>query len=270
MKDSLLQKIKECGEKTDLRERWLSTDSFPDFTKNEEDIIAEITDYLIKNKNFSDTIKMYGMTIHVDTKIHPKILYILYCHAYEEADIALIEKHLSQGEKVLVLGSGIGVIASKIGQKTRMKVIAVDADDQLEDLLIQNARANNVAVEFIHGAVSDKDEEFITFHKAEEFWRSGCYSNDVGRVEAEVKVPVIDWIELIETNNLNVLFMDIEGTESTVFDNVELPSALKKILVEIHVPKIGKAARDHIIATLAKKGFEKKDQMGMTYYFERA
>ena len=157
---------------------------------------------------------------------------------YEKQEAKALELHLSVGDRVLEIGSGVGfmaVLAAKIVGADN--VVTVEANPALLGDIQNNLhinKAENVTV-LHYAVVAAPEQSYVGFFVGDEFW-SGSISEQEGVAAKPVAVPAIGFDKLLARYPAEVLVCDSEGAEQGYFKN-PLPEALHTIVLEIH-PKL--------------------------------
>jgi ribosomal protein L11 methyltransferase len=78
-------------------------------------------------------------------------------HGSTRAALALLERHLAQGDRVLDLGSGSGILAIAAVKLGAQRATGVELDEVSNAVALRNAERNGVAgaTAFLHGEAAD-------------------------------------------------------------------------------------------------------------------
>ena len=188
---------------------------------------------------------------------------------HDKIHIYLINKYIEFDEKYMVMGAGIGVIAAHLAKRTTKKVVAIDANPDLEHLVSYNAEINNVVIDFIHGIIKDyRYNEMDIFYISEEFWSSSLFSTTY-KCCNQIEAPIINWMSIIEQQNISCLYIDIESSEQYIMHDFKYLKDINKIFIEIHTPSIGYEKEACIMNELFKAGFTYTDRSGLLQYWTK-
>lgn len=205
--------------------------------------------------NFIPThdLELHGFRIAINTgDISSRVLAALYSGSYERREVALIRKVLKPGDRVLELGSGIGVtglaVAKIVGEKN---IKSFEAAPQTLACARYNAALNGVNIDFSNAVLSPDGDGLANFNVSPSFWSSSLLPV---RGSHQVTVPRKSLNNVIKTFKPNTLVMDIEGGEIEILRAADLLD-IRKIIMETHYHKCGESETDQLIVDLSAKGF---------------
>ncbi len=153
-------------------------------------------------------------------------------------DHRLSEKYLKPGDWVVNAGSGCGLSSMTAARLVGPdgKVIAIEADPEIQALSAKNFSLNNISnVELHHGAVvASRSQKEISFYKKANYYGSNLNHNDGTGVR--ITVPAIYLPDLLRSKqSRNCVFIcDVEGYETDLLIDDETLSLFNMIFVEIH------------------------------------
>lgn len=255
-----------CGHRFAIRQRWQMEPCWPQPFPDEVRLINQIAaslPYAEDEIHDSD-----GILIPITPDLPAYVAYLILNDAYEHGDISLVREYVDAGDKIAMLGAGIGVVATALAQQCGDRVIVVDANPEMADAIETIAKINHVELDFVHGVISDcLLGDSTTFTISNEFWSSSL-SEETRLPKKTIMAPAINVLELVETNEINTLFIDIEGGEIFLFDT-EIPDRVKKLFVEVHTPNIGPKMYAKVLNDLYRQGFKLVDSRGLTLYLTR-
>lgn len=262
----LMDRVAGCGT-SDITRRWNLIPEYPEVTYHEQVLLREI-ELFLDRQDTGVVLDTHGVLVQADKKMAPYIFYLLASGAYEHGDIHLVRKHVRAGSNALVLGGGIGVIASAIAGASLKPVTVVDANPELETRVACTAQLNGVELDFIHGAVApDLGSEGMTdFWISEEFWASSL-SIKTYKAQQLIQVPLLDFEQL--SSKFDTLFVDIESAEVALFAQCRVPESVSQLFVEIHRPNLGETTTAQTMNAIFQQGFQLVDMHGMTSVWER-
>jgi FkbM family methyltransferase len=260
--------LKELAKAPLLAEQWALEPRYPAMTENEEKILQGIHEY-INSLSGSVIYDMLGVKVVIDGQLPPATIYLILNDAYEHGDLALIRKYINRHDTALVCCAGMGVIACAIAQQCGKAVSMIEANPAMEPFCKKTADANEVEIPFICGAiVPGRQNGTVSFTVSEEF-RASSLRHDTYRPEKTITVPIVDLHALVQQASANVLFVDIEGAEYSLFTHNSIPSSVTKIFVEIHRPDLGNEKWAQVMNDLFSLGFRLVDADGLTQYWTR-
>lgn len=249
-----------------ISSRWDLEPAYPEVTASDQLKIDALQTELARGPIVHD---LHGVKVGVDAGLHPYLSYLVINDAYEAGDLRLIRDHVEPGDRAVVLGAGMGVIAAALGLRTGASVLCVDANPDVETYVALTAGLNGADLPFMHGAVvPGQDEGQISFALSEQFWASSLRA-DTYLFSKLISVPVVNLKKLLLMPPTNTLFVDIEGAEVGLFSDAVLPATIKKLFVEVHRPALAPKQWASIFNDLHALGFELQDCQGLTHYWAR-
>lgn len=246
-----------CGSQFGIRERWDLEVKWPQLDAREERLLQQIRLRLLVSPV---EVCASGVQVLVDHALPPLVAYLLLNDAYEHGDVRLVRKHLTSGDRCVVLGAGLGVVASAAAQVTGRPVLAFDADPTLEARVRDTARRNRVDIRFTNGAIVPGTEGgAVRFAVSEEFWSSAIGSARL--TKCFIEAPAISLARACEA--ATAVIMDIEGAEVDVVRE-PFPGSVRTLLVEVHRPNLGSEASAKVVSDRRAKRAGTKDHMSAT------
>lgn len=187
---------------------------------------------------------------------------------YEWDDVALCRDVLRSDDRIVEIGSAIGMIGLYCMQVIGVRDYAmVEANPDVIALAQDNFRANGIAPPpILNQAVSDRRGE-VAFNIGEVF-----VSSSIRAIRRNARQIVVDGRRIPEIVaqlgfTPNVLIMDIEGYEADL--PVEDFARFDKIIIELHGRFIGQDRIDAFEASLHALGFVEAAAYGHSKAFTR-
>lgn len=169
---------------------------------------------------------------------------------YEEYEAKELDGLIQPGEVILEIGAGCGFISTYCAKNQHTeRVHCVEANPQLIEVIRLTHRINGVEVAVHHEILGREDGE-TDFYVHEDFWASGTH-DFLGR---PVRVPVTSFQKRLDEVRPTMLVVDIEGGEEVLFEDVDL-TGVKKILLELHQPTIGRHGIKRVFDLLSARDF---------------
>lgn len=180
------------------------------------------------------------------------ILDQLKSHLYEAHEIKGLQAVIRPADKVLELGTGLGIITSLAARQAKNgHVLSFEANHDLIEDARNLIRLNGISnVEIRHGVlVKDPCAAEQTFHLAESFAESSL--RPMSKSMRKINVPTHDLAPVLTAFQPDVLICDIEGAEAELLPQVDL-ATIRAAVVELH-PHILSASEvaaiyDHFVA----------------------
>lgn len=209
----------------------------------------------------------FDLLVEVPPEVGAKILYLLAVDDYETSDLELLARHVGAGERLMVVGGGIGVAAALGARLTGESVVVVEANAALHPVIAAQASLNGGRAEIVHAAaVADAREHpagSVLFQVAADFW----YSR-LGAGEGAVAVPALAFDALCEAHRPTAVLMDIEGAEAAILAR-PVPLTVRTLVVEVHTPELGAGPTGEVLTSLVRDGFRIVDQQAQSWALKR-
>ena len=202
-----------------------------------------------------DFIAFDGFEVAIDLERWPaKILRALLRRHYEKHELRLVSRLLAREDRVIELGSAIGVVALAASRTVPAEqIFCFDANPEMVAAAAANFQHAGKAISTCNAVmVADRSAPAtMTFYKTPYFLSSSLSPDTAGATPVEVETrPLAD---TISDQTANVLIVDIEGGEFELLAATDL-SVVDKLVLEIHVPMAGVEACLKLISDLQHKG----------------
>lgn len=200
-------------------------------------------------------LQVHGINVPITpAEVSPIIWQALTSGSYEAKEARAIFKAVRQGDRVLELGSGIGIITSIIGKIPDVKVWAFEANPSTAALARRVIDANDLRnVVLSQGVLTAGEPCSFRFYVRRDLWMSSMDEKQ-GPYEHAIDLYSANIDEFILQHRINVLVMDIEGAERDLLQSADL-SGVERIFLELHDHLYGLAGIRDIIHALASKGY---------------
>lgn len=207
--------------------------------------------------------------------------WILAQKAYEGPEIELVTSILKGGEKVVEMGSSIGVvtriISKAIGEKG--KVIAVECNKELyQSAMRWQSQFPNLELLWGYGFPVGKIPNGTKINR---------YSTALGSLGTQIgfgdavstdtipDAPLIDlsYVEQVHGLVPTVMVIDVEGAEAMILaPGFYLPTTIQHLVMECHggLYPNGLMDQENIIKAILGQGFRIASQVAATYHFIRS
>lgn len=186
--------------------------------------------------------------------VSPVIWQSLITGSYEAKEARQARRLLRAGDRVLELGSGIGVITAVMAKTEGVTIWSYDANPHTVALARRVAAANGIKnVTFNHGLMTAGQPETHSFYIRRDFWMSSMLETQ-GPYEDVISLPSQNIDDFLVRNRVNVLVMDIEGAERELLGSAAL-DGVERIFLELHDHLYGLAGVHDIFRTMTERGF---------------
>jgi FkbM family methyltransferase len=187
----------------------------------------------------------------INPPVGRKIFQQIWRKDYEVPEISAILKLLKDGDRVLELGAGLGVVSSLTARaRPGVMVRSYEGNPDLLPYISEMHRRNGVENVDLRNEIllpnpQTPTREFLT-HRS--FAESSILSH--GAVMKRVQVPCRDINEVLAEFRPDVFVCDIEGGEELLFDGVRL-DGIRAVVIELHPTVISRAAVKRVYDTCA-------------------
>ncbi len=206
-----------------------------------------------------EIIEIAGFSALVADDYGPNVKAALRGGSYEKRERELVARFVLPVDRVLELGTGVGIVAMTAAKIVGPShIVTYDANpDIAADARANFARNGLEGIEARVGLLANR-RRFIpgaaAFGVAEEFWASRRPGEGEQGFERVISAPVRCLEDEIEAFGANVLICDIEGGEVDLLTGADL-SALRLIVLETHYWAQGETATDAMVRELILNGF---------------
>ncbi|RTM10855.1 MAG: FkbM family methyltransferase [Hyphomicrobiales bacterium] len=198
--------------------------------------------------------KVHGIAVPINrSEVSEEIWNALQSGRYEANEARRIPRAVRAGDRVLELGSGLGIITSIIATVPDVHVWSFEADPETAQLARRVVAANggdNIVLS--SGILAAGPPKKMTFYRRSDLWMSSAFASQ-GPFNHALEITTIDVDAFIEKHGINALVMDIEGAELDLLDQALLPG-VERVFLELHDHLYGLAGIQTINTALAKKG----------------
>jgi len=175
---------------------------------------------------------------------------------YEFKEREVARRMLSDGDRVIELGAGMGVVSLTIAKLVGSKAIrSFEANPVIIELARSNAEANDMPVTFCNVIASPRviaeETPFIDFFVLGSFEASS--TRRINPNQTAIQVPTSPLEDEISSHRANALVFDIEGFETEIISKTNL-SGIDKLIMEIHPKILGLDTCVDLIDQLETKG----------------
>ena len=202
-----------------------------------------------------ELVTLHGIKIPLSPdEVSPVIWQAITSGRYEAKEAKWVFKAVKQGDRVLELGSGIGVITSLMATIPDVRIWAFEANPTTAALAQRVIEANTAGnVTLTQGILTAGEPTEHRFYVRKDLWMSSM-DKDQGPYEHEITLASANIDDFIAAQNINVLVMDIEGAERDLLQKADL-HGVERIFLELHDHLYGLAGIRDITQALAEKGY---------------
>jgi len=188
-------------------------------------------------------------------------------NTYEYNDRKLVENHLSEKNKCIIIGGGLGFIPVLVYHKTKNKIIVSEINKKIIPNLKNNLKLNKCEFSLLNNNI--KIGKFK--NKIENFYFSTSFIDTSKYIKTKkiLKVKNININKIKNFKNFNTLIIDGEGIEEYFIKNINKIKSIKEIIFELHYNIFNKFEANNLFSILEKNGFEKVDSCFNSFYFKK-
>lgn len=231
--------------------------------------VAKLLGYRLYRAVRPSTVARRGVLLATrDPAISAKMFHVL-SQDYEGTEVALASEWITGDDKVLELGSAVGFVALYCIKTLGVRDYAmVEANPGLVRVAARNIALNEVQPPppLIHAAVTGENGS-ADFHVTPDFWSSSTIRRTPQVDTISVPAMTIPTIMAQLPFTPDTLIVDIEGGEAAIPPEHFAP--FRKVIIETHARVVGKAAIEALLGGLARLGFERRAQRGLSYVLTR-
>jgi FkbM family methyltransferase len=192
---------------------------------------------------------------------------------YEINDAYLIKKYLKPNFKPIIIGGGIGFIASLAQSIVKKKVPIFEIDSRIISILKKNLKVNNIkSVIYQSFFFLNKRPKINRVYLSRNFITTSIYSypqkNNAKYRNVNLSNSVVSIKSLSKEHKCayDTLIIDAEGYEYDVITDIK-NSNIKHIFFELHKSIIGIKKNNQIFNSLKKNNFFLKEKFFNSYYY---
>lgn len=186
--------------------------------------------------------------------VHRDVAKSIIKGSYEAPERVLVRAALRPGDKVVEVGTGVGVVSLLCNHLAGSgNVTSFEANPALEPIIQKNFALNGMVPRLRLLAVTvTVDGAPISFFRNENVVSSSIFDRGLEAQKVTVESVPID--QALAENKATVLVMDVEGAEIDLLRAADL-SGLREIIVETHPHIVGEAATQAMIDDICARGF---------------
>lgn len=214
-------------------------------------------------------LNVHGLEVPVSQNDVPSAIWSsLIDDSYRANAANLVVKAVEPNDRVLELGTGLGIISSLLAAADGVQVWSFEANPEVATLaekVIHANNRNNVVV--APGLPMPGPSREISYYVRAEPWMSSFAAEHGAYVEVH-SFASIDVNDLIQRHNINFIVMNIGGAELEFVTHAHLKN-IERIFLELHDHLYGLDGIKKITDELMDKGFvynpRLSDGTGVTY-----
>ncbi|NIZ12946.1 hypothetical protein [Phaeobacter sp. HF9A] len=196
-----------------------------------------------------------GLTVPVTKGHMPLPVYSQIAEdAYEGPEIAAIQSLVRDGDRILELGTGLGIVSGLTSRMAKgLEIRSFEANPRLIEHIQKLHELNGITEVTVENALLEPEPEAShrPFHLHLYFPQGSIVSTE-GSTET-IDLPVKDFNAVMRDFRPDMFVCDIEGAEEFLFPKADL-SGLRALVLELHPDMISRSAVKTIYDTCARHG----------------
>ncbi len=213
-----------------------------------------------KTKKPTHVAECHGVKVPDSPLLTPTRIERINGARYEGQEIAGALEVVREGDKVLELGAGIGLVGAIVAKNAKpAKVMSFEANPNLIEHITALYKLNRLGskIEVRNEVLISAPDapKTMTFHIRNSYLGSSLIDSD-SRATTAVEVPTADYKSVHAEFAPDVLLMDIEGGELDFLRHASL-DGVRAIVIEFHPEAYGKEGMMECKSILERAGFAK-------------
>jgi FkbM family methyltransferase len=187
---------------------------------------------------------------------------------YEYNDRKIIEKYITNKNKCIIIGGGIGFIATLAFHLSNQKILVFEINKKILSNLDRNLKKNNCTYKIYNKnlCINSKDRNNKNkFYINKDFLSSSFYLKS----GTPIKVKNLTINNIKDFKSFNTLIVDGEGIEEYFIKNLSKMKNIKYIFFELHHNIFNKSQINEIFKNLRIQKFNIVDKCFNSYFFKK-
>jgi hypothetical protein len=187
---------------------------------------------------------------------------------YEYNDRFLVEKYINKDNKCIIIGGGLGFIASLCYLKSQKNILVFEIDVSICENLSKNLERNSCKFHLFNKNLLINKSSFKKNRSF--FYHDNFLSNSIYRKSNKKLI-----VKNISSNNIsnfkkfNTLVIDAEGMEEYYINNIKFVNNINFLFFELHYDLLDKKKIKKINRILKKNNFFLVDKCFNSFFYKR-
>lgn len=219
------------------------------------------------HKRFINSFNYKNFKFILDERFIPLKNYSSFLFkTYEYNDRALIERNLDDKNKCIIIGGGIGFIATLAYNITKKKIIVFEINKKIISNLRRNLISNHCVFKLFSKNLTVKSKI-----KNKIFYLSNDFLDTSSKQKRRKKILVnnIEYNKIDKNRTYNTLIIDAEGDEESYIKSLKNLKNIKYLFFELHYNIFNIKQINDLMKILKKNQFILKDKCFNSFYFVR-
>ena len=186
---------------------------------------------------------------------------------YEYNDKKLVEKHIDQKNKCIIVGGGLGFIAVLSFHKSNNAILIFEINKNIIENLISNLEQNLVKYDLYEkNLILDITHDQKKFYYADKY-----FLNNSMYLKSNKKIILENIIkdQIPNFESFNTIIIDGEGVEEYFIKNISSLKNINHIILELHHNIFSNEEISELFNILKKNSFMQIDKCFNSYYFSK-
>ena len=202
--------------------------------------------------------------------LSPRMREALVLGRYEVAELQLCRNLLSSDDRVVEIGSAIGLLGIFAVKRLGIReYFCIEANPVTGDMLKANHLLNGVEPRLWIAALAPENGP-VTLYVTEDFWTDSVLPDPTHAKRRGVTVQGFRLATLLEKVPFSptTLIVDVEGAETCLIDET-IPRGIDKVIIELHPRIVGAANASAVLEHLVNQGFQVQSTFDDSYALVR-
>lgn len=185
---------------------------------------------------------------------------------YEYNDKKLVEQNISKKNKCILIGGGLGFIATIAYHNSKNKVLVFEINKKIINNLKENLKLNNCKFEVrLENLTLNNKKKYSNFYLNKDFLASSKYL----KTSNLQKTKNITKKEIKDFSKYNTIIIDGEGIEEHFINNLDTIPNIKYIFFEFHYNIFDEDTKKNLFSVLRNHKFKFVSKCFNSYYFRK-
>lgn len=184
---------------------------------------------------------------------------------YEINDRVMMEKFITKKNKCIIVGTGIGFTTVLAYQLSKNKVLSLEIDERLKNIIEKNFSLNKIKYELIFKNISFNKKKLKSYFKLKDNFLENNKNDKYGK---KIIVDNIYYKDL-KLSEYNTMIIDAEGYEFEILTKVKKLKSIKNIFFELHPKILSGYQQKKLFRSLFESGYVKQLDFLNTFFYKK-
>ena len=194
-----------------------------------------------------------------------------FFNTYEYNDRILIEKYINKKNNCIIIGGGLGFIATLCYLKSKKKILIFEIDKSICVNLSQNLSRNSCKFSLYNNNLLINNKNNKIFAKYKYFFYHSDFLSNSAYIKSKKKFRVenITSNKIFDFNKFNTLVIDAEGMEKYYINNIRFLNNIHYLFFEMHYDLLNIKDIKKINNTLNINNFFLEDKCFNSFFYKK-